>query len=154
MLSKVIKSRYVYEFDLKGFFGNVNVAGVLRYLELAHGLSYDISRQIRQMSMLPDLRYAGVRAGVEHPQPESDKTTFEFVDDPLDMFGNLKPVPKVPPKPTYVSVGFPQGGNVSPFLSVIQLAMNGDPPFASLLMYADDGLFYSNKKFTETDVIS
>lgn len=154
VLSKVIKSRYVYEFDLKGFFNNVNVAGVLRYLELAHGLSFDISRQIRLMSMLPDLRYAGVRAGVEHPQPESDKSTFEFVDDPLDMYGNLKPTPSVPPKPQYVSVGFPQGGNVSPFLSVMQLAMHGDPPFASLLMYADDGLFYSDRSFTEEDVIS
>lgn len=48
--------------------------------------------------------------------------------------------------------GFPQGANFSPFLSIIQLTLLGDPLFASLLMYADDGLFYSKKKFNELDV--
>lgn len=49
--------------------------------------------------------------------------------------------------------GFPQGGNISPFLSVMQLAIKGSPKFADLLMYADDGLFYSDRKFTEEDVV-
>lgn len=59
-----------------------------------------------------------------------------------------------PAKPEYVSLGFPQGANISPFLSAIALAVKGDPPFAKLLMYADDGLFYSDKKFTSADVLS
>lgn len=51
-------------------------------------------------------------------------------------------------------MGFPQGANVSPFLSIMQLSMFGSPPFADLLMYADDGLFSSDKKFSEGDVES
>lgn len=154
VLSKVIKYRYVYEFDLKGFFSNVNVARVLRFLEYDHGLSRSVSEQIRTMSALPKIRYAPVGPGEDHPQPEEDKTTFEFIDDPLDMFGNLKPVSTPPPPRTYVSVGFPQGGNVSPFLSVMLLSSEPPPNFAGLLMYADDGLFYSNTKFSEADVVS
>jgi hypothetical protein len=41
--------------------------------------------------------------------------------------------------------GFPQGAGISPFLSIIALTITGDPAFANLLMYADDGLFYSNR---------
>lgn len=48
--------------------------------------------------------------------------------------------------------GFPQGVNFSPFLSIISLVIGGDPKFATLLMYADDGLFYSQRKFSAKDV--
>jgi len=45
--------------------------------------------------------------------------------------------------------GFPQGANISPFLSQFQLSLKGfRPGFAEILMYADDGLFYSDSKFT------
>lgn len=48
--------------------------------------------------------------------------------------------------------GFPQGANISPFLSLIGLITAGDPRFADIIMYADDGLFYSSKKFSPKDV--
>jgi len=41
---------------------------------------------------------------------------------------------------------------VSPFLSILALTLKGSPGFASLLMYADDGIFYSSKKFSAEDV--
>lgn len=45
--------------------------------------------------------------------------------------------------------GFPQGANISPFLSQFQLSLKGfKPGFADLVMYADDGLFYSDNNFT------
>lgn len=67
----------------------MNVAGVLRFLE-SKGLSEGFSRQIKLMSMVPNLRFADFEPGSDHPQPESDKTTFEFIDDPLDSSGNMK----------------------------------------------------------------
>jgi hypothetical protein len=39
ILAKVIKAKYIYEFDLKGFFDNVDVPRVLTFLEERHGLS-------------------------------------------------------------------------------------------------------------------
>lgn len=60
--------------------------------------------------------------------------------------------PKDPKAIRVYGSGFPQGANHSPFLSVVLLATKGDPGFANLLMYADDGLFYSDTKFSEADV--
>jgi len=48
--------------------------------------------------------------------------------------------------------GFPQGANISPFLSIVQLAMGRPAQFAQLLMYADDGVFYSDNEFTGEQV--
>lgn len=45
--------------------------------------------------------------------------------------------------------GFPQGANVSPFLSICLLNLLNGPNFGNILMYADDGLIYSDKKFDE-----
>jgi hypothetical protein len=53
---------------------------------------------------------------------------------------------------SYLPTGFPQGANISPFLSIIQLAMRGTPKFADILMYADDGLIYAKKKFDAIQV--
>jgi hypothetical protein len=49
--------------------------------------------------------------------------------------------------------GFPQGANLSPFLSILSLNIRGQPTFARLLMYADDGIFYSDEPFTEEQVV-
>lgn len=48
----MIKGRYIYEFDLKGFFNNVDKAKVLSFL-WARGLSEDMIRQIQGMSYSP-----------------------------------------------------------------------------------------------------
>lgn len=50
--------------------------------------------------------------------------------------------------------GFPQGANLSPFLSILSLNIREQPGFANLLMYADDGMFYSDEPFTEDDVVN
>lgn len=53
---------------------------------------------------------------------------------------------------TYLPTGFPQGANISPFLSIMQLTHEPAPLFAKILMYADDGLFYSDKPFSPRKV--
>jgi hypothetical protein len=52
----------------------------------------------------------------------------------------------------FIPKGFPQGANISPFLSILQLVWKDAPKFANLLMYADDGLFYSDNEFTAEQV--
>jgi hypothetical protein len=55
---------------------------------------------------------------------------------------------------SYLPKGFPQGGNFSPFLSVVQLALLRAQKFALLLMYADDGLFYAMKRIAVQRVVN
>lgn len=50
--------------------------------------------------------------------------------------------------------GFPQGCNYSAFLSVMALAASGSPKFASILMYADDGLFYADHSISVSEIKS
>ena len=51
MLQKVVKARYIYEFDLKGFFDSVPVAGVIKFL-VERGLDPTIAHMIVSMSKL------------------------------------------------------------------------------------------------------
>ena len=57
VLQKVIKARYIYEFDLKGFFDSVPVARVIKFL-VDKGLDPVIAHMIVSMSKrapkLPD----------------------------------------------------------------------------------------------------
>lgn len=143
MLTKVVKSRYIYEFDLKGFFDSVPVRPVVRFLE-KHGLSYRMANFILLLSQKP-------------PQLPADRKLDETAAMAKEFFYT---VPGKPPRRPVVDpgyywgelLGFPQGANISPFLSIISLIIKGNPTFARILMYADDGLFYSNKRFTPQDV--
>lgn len=49
--------------------------------------------------------------------------------------------------------GFPQGANVSPFLSICLLNLLKLPSNCNIIMYADDGLIYSNTRFTEESIV-
>ena len=51
VLSRVIKARYIYEFDLKGFFDSVPVNRVIDYLT-ARGLDPTIAHMLREMAKL------------------------------------------------------------------------------------------------------
>lgn len=134
---------------------------MLDYLEESWGLSPILRDQIETFSGLPVLSFP---SDFDEDHPEDD-TLLDAEEYSLDMQtrGGFRHLPASeqpllqPGRHSrgkwYLPCGFPQGGNVSPFLSIIQLAMKGSPKFADLLMYADDGLFYSNKKFTEEDVV-
>lgn len=59
------------------------------------------------------------------------------------MYTKAREVPK----------GFPQGANTSPALSVIALSDFGTPEIkAKRVMYADDGIWYSNDEISEDDI--
>lgn len=51
--------------------------------------------------------------------------------------------------------GFPQGSATSPLLSILLLATPNSkplPPHCKILMYADDGIIYSDQEFHSDDV--
>lgn len=50
-MTSVLGARYIYEFDLKNFFGEIRVAQVLTYLE-GLGLGKEFSRQIAGMATM------------------------------------------------------------------------------------------------------
>jgi hypothetical protein len=50
--------------------------------------------------------------------------------------------------------GFPQGAPVSPFLSILLLKLLKVPKDVKLIMYADDGLLYSDREFSPSDFSS
>jgi len=182
ILETTIKAKYIYEFDLKGFFDNVNVTGVLDYLYVQHGLAEKFRAQIEAFSRAPRISFASTK---EEDQPKVGDPTLipihplklnaedmkpgETVEMSLPLYdyeeaeeAALDALLSLPngvgakkgdnAKDWYLPTGFPQGANISPFLSITQLVMGKDPSFANLIMYADDGIFYSDSKFTATNV--
>lgn len=143
---------------------------------LQHGLDWSIAGQLRGMVLKPPILPDEVQQPEEAAKLKSFVEGFEFDDDmPADLQGLLwealkdpdegllemfkshtgaeSPTPNgEPERPLDLTEGFPQGANFSPFLSILQLIVEGSPTFAALLMYADDGLFYSMRKFTEEQV--
>lgn len=76
ILKTVIKRRFIYEFDLKGFFGSVDVARVLEYLK-SKGLDPALSESIRLMSLVPDM-------SVEPPSPPDPPERYPLGTFPPD----------------------------------------------------------------------
>jgi hypothetical protein len=75
-LRKVIKSRYVYEFDLKGFFNNVDTYRVIRILKDA-GMPADWASRLSRMCSSPSLSF---KSPPPHTLP--DKFGREVLGDP------------------------------------------------------------------------
>lgn len=71
----------------------------------------------------------------------------------LSSFNPDQPLPFENPEQQYPKErGVPQGAGASPFLSICLLADLKLPGFCDIIMYADDGLVYSSRKFSSEDV--
>lgn len=211
VLQKVIKARYIYEFDLKGFFDNVDLKRVRRTLlttfSCPQGIADFILRLNQSVVKLEDedqipepdriIRYLpsgrltvnylgkpGASWETLHPEIPQDlmlQMMYEDMEDldgvplswvlsnyetvykkyqeyqwaALSSFNPDQPLPFENPEQQYPKErGCPQGANTSPFLSVCLLTDLRVPAPAQILMYADDGLVYSNRKFTAEEVSS
>ena len=167
-MTKVVRARYIYEFDLKNFFGSVDVNRTLERLR-AWGVDPAVVDQLGGMaSMQPALPD-------EQKLDETNEKAKNFWFGTVDQVFTRGIIPSwwssvtrtpagglqgvfeeaeiarlsaVPKKLT----GWPQGANVSPFLSILSLIPTAAATFARLLMYIDDGLKYSNKRFTPEQV--
>lgn len=73
----------------------------------------------------------------------------EILDKPLEI---IKPVVE-PLHPLLKQRGFPQGAAISPLLSTQYLRFLVLPKGVFLIMYADDGILYSNREITMEEVV-
>jgi len=78
VLTDVIKSRYIYEFDLKGFFNNVDVFKVMNYLEGKLGLSSRLRDQIEVISVIPQVTFPS-SSDEDHPEVDARWDTPDYV---------------------------------------------------------------------------
>lgn len=121
---------YVHEFDLKGFFNQVNPYFTLR--ELARGGLKAFANWIELMNsyMVPDYSKSGIK----------EETELKWVQE-----AGLR------------KSGFTQGSPLSPPLSMLGFDKSGVPDLISgdltddLVMYADDGVLICDKMMTHDD---
>jgi len=136
ILSKVIGKRYIYEFDLQNFFGSVQPSRVINWLIQQGVMNRETYRQLYAIS-------GRVPKFADGPISEADLDAYYGTRDAQGNPRDFNPVK---------TTGFPQGANLSPLLSILLLAQTSKPKFADILMYADDGIFYSDNEFSEEDV--
>lgn len=92
ILTKVVKGRYIYEFDLKGFFNNVDVTKVLDFLEYKHGLLRTFREHLERLSVMPRMSF---RSDDPEDHPEDDalldaETTPNDEMDPEQLYAMLE----------------------------------------------------------------
>jgi len=133
--------KYIFEFDLRKYFDNVNCIKIAHYLKdqgvplkfVGWLAAIHISSPIINSQELKD-------KGIAQTDNEiyEGKTKFSFYNR------NSIPSEKKP-----WSIGVPQGSNTGPLLALIPLIDFLSQK--SSISYADDGLFYSNKPFEILD---
>lgn len=155
LITKVIPSKNIYEFDLKGFFDNVRIEKVSRTLHRL-GVPRFIVEHIERMNKsapiltseeLTDENKWKLRNkynNLYYPNILEEKIDenklYEAIMEPSDFSNEI----------VEANTGLPQGFNTSPILSLITLIdwkKNLEYEGIKLLMYADDGILYSDKSF-------
>jgi len=81
----MIDVKYIYEFDLKGFFDSVDVNKVLNWLQEAKGLSKDLRHRLEAMSIVPRISFKSL---AEEDQPKEGDPTLRKIS-PTFVKGNL-----------------------------------------------------------------
>jgi len=176
-LEKVRDAKYIYEFDIKGFFNNVDIAKVIEKL-MSKGMSMEIARKLDNIlwstpQNIEDSLRKNKKSDYDLDLLERklnnelcekmDKAKDEYhVDSELETYiGKLfdkltKRYMKIKKDHerdtpyTYGRLGLPQGASPSTILSLLALEdwnkkLTEDG--TNLLMYADDGLIYSDQEF-------
>lgn len=154
---KKIDSKFVYETDLKGFFDNISVWKILNLLR---------TKECNYSNWLKELCKAIPKFPEEKKLDESKFDVANINDSEIIMWENLgsekgKLIDYTSGKPKYISTpevdelgflnygilpgGFPQGMNLSPFLSI--LGLKEYLKAADHVNYADDQLFFGEKVF-------
>jgi len=165
VLDQVVKAKYIYEFDIKAFFDRVDVSNTLEWMEESYGLPDWLSSQIGLMSLLPITSFKQKPGwSWESPTDQTLKPVIATVgwrdafrlgvvaDYLVDVRPQFLCLGQNSPGPLQ-NRGFPQGAAYSPFLAAFSLGERSPPEFARLLMYADDGLLYSNRPFQSSEVV-
>jgi len=162
IIDNVLKSHYVYEFDLKSFFDSVPLETVSRTL-IKLGVPFDyvlhlnfINSSRINLNEVDEVDESQWRERTQHQQLFEEVSAFTggyhlgFMGQPNPEEEDIFRDPADSMLDSLL-VGLPQGLNTSPILSIItliewknQLKEQG----INLVMYADDGIMYSDKPFT------
>jgi len=135
VLSKVIHSRDIYEFDLKSFFDNINISSITDNL-LRKGIPKDIADELYFINC------SAVKVKAPYKLNEFESQVKKLVN--LNKIEDVKELP-VPLSYLYRMRGVPQGAPTSPILATLTLENSIlDRPGLEAVMYADDGLYYGN----------
>lgn len=160
ILSKVINSRDIAEFDLQGFFPSVSIPGLRETLfEFGFDSPFIVQWTLLEMQMSP-AKFLGPK--------RLDESKEELKQARLDDF-KARPYlkPKVSPLTpqgwvrlkgfmnNFPASSLPQGSNLSPILSILVLIKIVARLMLSdkILFYADDGLLFGDLNKEEIDPI-
>lgn len=157
-ITKAIKAPWVYEFDIKGFFDNVSINETMDKLE-ERGLPPAIYKHWAELleSTPKNLEYKENRySGNKQKELSAMDQDLAEREARVKQLGMTmteiikKRVAYVGRPPRVLNKGLPQGAAISPVLSLLalvdwkhQLKQAG----INLLMYADDGILYSDRDF-------
>jgi len=183
ILRNVPKAKFVWEFDIKGFFDNVRVDKVIKNMdgllspEMRECLLYmaSIAPKLPAETKIDEIA-AQTKIGLERARQYGYMFFNGYysyglwsVDEKTGLWttggyiwqkgGNYLTTPSSEIKGEVMKgrridnaeslryKGFPQGAAMSAFLSVLYLRDIKLPKGANLIMYADDGLIYSDEPF-------
>jgi len=147
-INKVRNAKFIYEFDIKGFFNNVDIDSVIEKLQ-KRGMPVSQLKDLERILLScpdninidwdkdHDTSYDDLLA-YRKAMILADPTEYNWNGDKYNFGLNLKS-------------GLPQGAAPSTVLSLLALsdwAKNLEENGIGLLMYADDGLLYSKDDFT------
>jgi hypothetical protein len=138
VLNSVINSKYILEFDFTGFFNTVRVEAVGETLERLMTPKYMIAYLVNISSRdLINISKKYMEKLDKSKDPK--KQGFGKAWDNYEFIHKFRE--------GYRSVGLPQGFALSPLLSVISLVALDELKDKGIkyVLYADDGLFYSNE---------
>jgi hypothetical protein len=135
VIEKVLPAKYVYEFDLKNFFGEVSIKAISEELG-KFGVPTHIIRYLEEMSRwsVPTLQMVDlVDESAFRLKAEFLREDKMYLED-LRMYEQLDPLFADIP-----NQGVPQGGSLSPFLSTTVLEST-ILKYQDTVQYADDGI--------------
>lgn len=154
LVLKVLDKKYIYEFDIKGFFNNVDILDVIFELE-ERGMPQNLRDRLEEILMkCPqnlnlDEDSESVLTGYDR-QLAFRKMFMPSASDKKQPILNKM---MIGPNIHDLTKGLPQGAAPSTILSLLALAewyKELKEKNISLLMYADDGILYSDEPFEPT----
>jgi len=156
LVLKVLNKAYIYEFDIKGFFNNVSILDTIRKLR-ERGMNKEMRLRLKRIldSWPANIEAVTSVRGQDttydqklgHRKYLNESKVLSNVSDnivsSLIYTGNLSAL-------LAIDKGLPQGAAPSTILSLLALAdwfKELKKKGIKLLMYADDGLLYSDEPF-------
>lgn len=150
-VERVLSAKYVYEFDIKGFFNNVSIPKVIQMLK-ARGMTDDMRDHLSViLQKAPEnMTFKAADEILSTPYDESLAMRNWLDDDDTDEWARRDFWMSGRGAQMGVTRGLPQGAAPSTILSILALAdwyVEVKRRGMDLVMYADDGFLISDSPF-------